>query len=128
MKCHLLFAIVLLLSASLPLYAQQETLGSIYTSLDELERTLLDIQSENENLKADTKALRENLTESEAAGGRLLALSEELKRRSAEQEQAYKRLSATSEQSERRLRGWRLASIIEGAAIIGILAVTIGAR
>jgi chromosome segregation ATPase len=128
MKCHLLFAIVLLLSASLPLYAQQETLGSIYTSLDELERTLLGIQSENESLKADTEALRENLTESEAAGGRLLALSAELKRLSAEQEQAYNRQSALLEQSEKKFKGWRLASIIEGAAIIGILAVTIGFR
>jgi DNA-binding SARP family transcriptional activator len=93
-----------------------------------LERTLLGIQSENESLKADTRALRENLMESEAAGGRLLALSEELKRLSAEQEQAYKRLSASLEQSGRRLKGWRLASIIEGAAIIALIAVSIGVR
>jgi regulator of replication initiation timing len=103
-------------------------LGSIYTSLDELERTLLGIQSENESLKADTRALRESLTESEAANERLAELSERLRTRSTEQEQAYNRQSLLLEQSERRLKGWMLASIIEGAVIIGILAVTIGAR
>jgi regulator of replication initiation timing len=119
---HLLFGTVFLLCALLPLYSQSETLGSIYTSLDELERTLLDIQSENGSLKADTQALKENLRESEAASGRLQELSAELKRLLTEQEQAFNRQSALLEKSERGLKSWRLASIIEGAAIITILA------
>jgi hypothetical protein len=56
MKCRLLFVIVLLSLVLPPLFSQQATLGSIYTSLDELEQTLLDIQNENENLKRDTQA------------------------------------------------------------------------
>ncbi|MDR2691219.1 MAG: hypothetical protein LBB73_02820, partial [Dysgonamonadaceae bacterium] len=89
---------LLFLSPSLP-FSQQETLGSIYTSLDELERTLLDIQSENESLKAGTQTLQENLRESEAANRRLAGLSERLRTLSTEQEQAYRRQSALLEQS-----------------------------
>jgi hypothetical protein len=32
------------------------------------------------------------------------------------------------EQSERKLKGWRLASIIEGSAIIAVLAVSVWMR
>jgi hypothetical protein len=68
------------------------------------------------------------LTESEAAGKRLLALSAELKRLSAEQEQAYNRQSLLLEQSGRRLKGWRLASIIEGAALAAVIVFGVIAR
>jgi ferric-dicitrate binding protein FerR (iron transport regulator) len=108
----------LLFSSALLSFSQPPTLDSIYTSLDELERTLLDMQSDNESLKADTQALRENLTESEAATARLSALSEELRSLSNEQAEAYSRQSALLEQSERKSRRWRLASIIEGAALV----------
>jgi ferric-dicitrate binding protein FerR (iron transport regulator) len=118
----------LLLLSGPPLFSQQETLGSIYTSLDELEETLLDIQSENESLKEDTRTLKENLTESEAANRRLSALSEELRRLSDEQEQAYNRLLLSLERSERRLKGWRLASIIEGAALLGVFLLALTAN
>jgi predicted RNase H-like nuclease (RuvC/YqgF family) len=120
---HLLFGTVLLLCALPPLCSQQETLGSIYTSLDELERTLLDIQSENGSLKADTQALKENLAESEAAVKRLSALSAELKRLSTEQAESYRTQSVLLERSERKLKGWRLASIIEGAALCAVIAI-----
>ncbi|MDR0638067.1 MAG: hypothetical protein LBG27_04055 [Spirochaetaceae bacterium] len=103
-------------------------MDSIYASLDELERTLLAIQSENESLKAGTKTLQENLTESETANRRLSALSAELRTLPAGQAQAFRRQSALLEQSERRLKRWRLASIIEGAVIIALLAVSIGAK
>jgi predicted RNase H-like nuclease (RuvC/YqgF family) len=122
---HLSFVIVLLLSASLPLYAQQGTLGSIYTSLDELERTLTGIESENESLKADTEALRLNLTESEAANVKLSSLSAELRRLSTEQAEAYRRQSVLLGTSERSLKRWRLASLIEGAALVSVLLVVI---
>jgi hypothetical protein len=82
-----------------------------------LERTLLDIQSENGSLKADTQALKENLAESEAANRRLQELSAELRTLSTGQEQAYRRQSVLLEKSERGLKSWRLASIIEGAAL-----------
>jgi predicted RNase H-like nuclease (RuvC/YqgF family) len=118
---HFSFVIVLLLSASLPLYAQRETLFNINTSLDELEKTLTDIQSENESLKADTEALKLNLTESEAANVKLSNLSAELRRLSSEQAEAYRRLSGLFDTSERRLKRWRLASLIEGAALAACL-------
>jgi DNA repair exonuclease SbcCD ATPase subunit len=117
-----LSAVIVLSSLVLPpLFSQQATLDSIYTSLDELERTLLDIQSENENLKRDTQALKENLTESEAAAARLSDLSTELKRLSDEQAEAYRRQSASLDKSEKKLRNWRLASLIEGAALIACI-------
>jgi hypothetical protein len=94
-----------------------------YTSLDELEGTLLDIQ--NENLKRDTQALKENLTESEYANARLSDLSAELWRLSTEQAEAYRRQSASLDKSERRLRNWRLASLIEGGLLAALLAVII---
>jgi DNA repair exonuclease SbcCD ATPase subunit len=115
---RLLSVIVLLSLASLPLFSQQETLSNISTSLDELEQTLLDIQKENENLKADTQALKQNLTNSEAANERLSSLSAELRRLSTEQAAAYKRQSVLLDTSERRLKSWRLASVIECAALI----------
>jgi predicted RNase H-like nuclease (RuvC/YqgF family) len=115
---RLLSAIVLLSLASLPLYSQQETLSNISTSLDELERTLLDIQRENESLKTDTQALKQNLTESAAANERLSILSAELRRLSTEQAQAYSRQSVLLDTSNRSLKSWRLASIIEGAALV----------
>jgi predicted RNase H-like nuclease (RuvC/YqgF family) len=120
---HLSFVTVFLLCALSPLCSQSETLGSIYTSLDELERTLLDIQSGNESLKADTQALKESLRESEAANRRLQELSEELRTLSTEQAESYRTQSVLLERSERRLKGWRLASIIEWAALCGILAI-----
>jgi predicted RNase H-like nuclease (RuvC/YqgF family) len=122
---RLLSAIVLLSLAPLQLFSQQATLGSIYTSLDELEQTLLGIQSENENLKRDTQALKENLTESETAAARLSDLSTELKRLSTEQAEAYRRQSDLLDKSERRLRNWRLASLIEGGVIAALVAVII---
>jgi septation ring formation regulator EzrA len=118
MKCRLLSAIVLLSFALSPLYSQQQTLSNINTSLDELEKTLLDIQSENESLKADTQALQRNLTESETANERLSNLSAELRRLSTEQQEAYRRQSDLLDTSERRLKRWRLTSLIEGAALI----------
>jgi DNA repair exonuclease SbcCD ATPase subunit len=122
---RLLSAIVFLLCALSPLCSQSETLGSIYTSLDELEGTLLDIRSENERLKSDTEALKLNLTESEAAAGRLSDLSAELRRLSTEQAEAYRRQSALLEKSGRRLKRWRLASLIEGGVIAALLVVVI---
>jgi predicted RNase H-like nuclease (RuvC/YqgF family) len=107
-----------LFSSALLSFSQPPTLDSIYTSLDELEQTLLDMQSDNESLKADTQTLRENLTESETATARLSALSEELRTLSNEQAQAYSRQSVLLEQSERKLKSWRLASVIEGAALV----------
>jgi hypothetical protein len=74
-------------------------------------------------LKADTQALKENLRESEAASGRLRELSEELRTLSTEQEQAYRRQSALLEKSESGLKNWRLASVIEGAALVLVLAL-----
>jgi hypothetical protein len=62
--------------------------------------------------------LRENLAGSEAAAARLSALSEELRTLSKEQAEAYSRQSALLEQSERTLKRWKLASIIEGAALV----------
>ena len=125
---RLLSVIVLLSFALSPLYAQLETLSSINTSLDELEKTLTDIQSANESLKADAEALRRNLTESEAANGRLSDLSAELRQLSSEQAEAYRRQSALLEKSGRSLRRWRLASLIEGAALAGtILALVLSA-
>jgi outer membrane murein-binding lipoprotein Lpp len=118
---RLLFVIVLLLSTCLPVFSQRQTLDNISTSLDELESTLLDIQNENEALKADTEALKQNLSESEAAAGKLLVLSAKLKRLSSEQAEAFRRQSASLELSERRLKRWRLASLIEGAALISIV-------
>ena len=115
---RLLSAIVLLSFASLPLYAQRETLSSINTSLDELEKTLTDIQSENETLKLDTETLRKNLEESKDSNEKLLKLSAELRRLSTEQAEAYRRQSGLLDRSERSLRNWRLASLIEGAALI----------
>ncbi|MDR0640083.1 MAG: hypothetical protein LBG27_14505 [Spirochaetaceae bacterium] len=103
-------------------------MDSIYTSLDELERTLLDIQSENESLKSGMETLRENLTESEAANRRLSALSAELRTLSEEQGQAFARQSRLLEGSEKSLRRWRFASIIEGAAVIVLFAVIIGGK
>ena len=120
---RLLSAIVLLSFASSPLYPQSETLSSINTSLDELERTLLDIQSENESLKADTEALRRNLKDSEAANEKLSNLSAELRRLSTEQQEAYRRQSDLLDTSERRLKRWRLASLIEGAALLACVFV-----
>jgi predicted RNase H-like nuclease (RuvC/YqgF family) len=107
----------LLFSSALLSFSQPPTLDSIYTSLDELERTLIDMRSDNESLKADTLALRENLAGSEAAAARLSALSEELRTLSNAQTEAYSRQSALLERSERTLKHWRLASIIEGAAL-----------
>jgi predicted RNase H-like nuclease (RuvC/YqgF family) len=115
---RLLSVIVLLSFAPLPLFSQPQTLGSIYTSLDELEKTLTDIQNENENLKTDTEALKQNLMESEAANEKLLKLSTELRRLSTEQAEAYRRQSVLLDKSERSLRRWRLASLIEGAALV----------
>jgi hypothetical protein len=86
-----------------------------------LERTLLDIQSENEKLREGTRQLQENLTESENAEKRLSELSEELRKLSSEQELAFRRQSVLLERSEKRLRGWRLASIIEGAALAAVI-------
>jgi chromosome segregation ATPase len=103
-------------------------LGSIYTSLDELEQTLLDIQSGNESLKADTQALKESLRESEAASGRLQELSAELKRLSTEQAESYRTQSVLLEQSERKLKSWRLASIIAGAALCAVIAIGLTAN
>jgi hypothetical protein len=74
-------------------------------------------------LKADTQALKENLRESEAASGRLRELSEELRTLSTEQAESYRTQSALLEKSERKLKGWRLASIIEGAALVLVLAI-----
>jgi predicted RNase H-like nuclease (RuvC/YqgF family) len=122
---HFSSVIVLLLSASLPLCAQQGTLDSIYTSLDELERTLTGIESENESLKADTEALRLNLTESETANVKLSDLSAELRRLSSEQAEAYRRQSVLLGTSERSLKRWRLASLIEGAALVSVLLIVI---
>jgi chromosome segregation ATPase len=120
---RLLSAIVLLSLALSPLYAQRETLSNINTSLDELEQTLLDIQNENENLKRDTQALKENLTESEAANARLSDLSAELRRLSTEQAEAYRLQSDSLDKSEKSLRRWRLASLIEGAALVACVFV-----
>jgi hypothetical protein len=103
-------------------------LGSIYTSLDEPERTLLGMQSGNGSLKADTQALKENLKENEAASGRFRELPEELRTLSTEQAESYRTQSALLEKSERGLKSWRLASIIEGAAIIMILATGLPAH
>ena len=118
-------SVCLLLSLPPPLFSLPETSGSIYTSLDELERTLLGIQSENESLKSGTETLKESLLESEAANRRLSALSAELRSLSEEQEQAFARQSRLLEGSEKSLRRWRLASIIEGAAIVAVLAVSV---
>jgi DNA repair exonuclease SbcCD ATPase subunit len=124
---HLLLSIVFLLFALLPCYSQRETFSNIATSLDELEQTLLDIQSENESLKSDTQALKENLAESEAAAERLSSLSTELRRLSTEQGEAYRRQSVLLDTSNRSLRRWRLASLIEGGVIAaGVLFVVLG--
>jgi hypothetical protein len=58
------------------------------------------------------------LKESEAATERLSNLSAELKRLSTEQAADFKRLSLLLDTSERSLKGWRLASLIEGAALV----------
>jgi predicted RNase H-like nuclease (RuvC/YqgF family) len=114
-----LLSVTVLLSFVLsPLYAQRETLSSINTSLDELERTLTGIQNENESLKTDTEALKQNLMESEAANEKLSKLSAELRRLSTEQAEVYRRQSVLLDKSERSLRSWRLASLIEGAALV----------
>jgi DNA repair exonuclease SbcCD ATPase subunit len=107
------------------LFSQQEISGSIYTSLDELEGTLLGIQSENESLKSGMETLKESLLESEAANRRLSALSAELRTLSEEQEQAYARQSRLLEGSEKSLRRWRLASIVEGTLLLAVIAAVI---
>jgi hypothetical protein len=57
-----------------------------------------------------------------------LVLSAELKRLSSEQAEAFKRQSASLELSERRLKRWRLASLIEGAALLAASLVFILTR
>jgi hypothetical protein len=122
-----LFVIGFCLFVSSPVFSQSETLFNINTSLDELERTLLDMESENESLKGDTAILRQSLLESEAAADRLLLLSTELRRLSSEQGEVFRRQSVLLEKSGKTLSFWRVFSLIAGAALLaaGVLVLLV---
>jgi hypothetical protein len=79
-------------------------------------------------LKTGTQALKQNLMESENANERLSRLSTELRQLSIEQGLEYKRQSDLLNISEKKLKGWRLASLIEGAALALAAVVIIAGR
>jgi septal ring factor EnvC (AmiA/AmiB activator) len=114
----------------LPLQAQEDAFGSIYTGLDSLEALMNAMQARNETLQSDVTDLSQTLQRQEEVLHERTRLIERHEQALSELQQhltaiseAYKTQSELSKRFERRYRVWKWTALIgiPAAALAAVL-------